>query len=60
MYGNGLNGHREGFLGPKMKKTKRKYSAKRSWEEKKNMGCHISLTAFLAGVSPRAATMAKY
>lgn len=59
MYGNGLNEYTEGFLGPKMKKIKIKYSAKRSWEEK-NMGCHISLTAFLAGVSPRAATMAKY
>lgn len=47
----------EGFLGSKMKRKNKKRCKN---EKQKNMGCHISLTPFLAVVSPRAATMAKY
>lgn len=48
----------EGFLGSKNEKEKQNKNVQK-WEIK-NMGCHISLTPFLAVVSPRAATMAKY
>lgn len=41
-----------------MKKIKNKIQQKKLGN--KNTSCHISLTPFLAGVSPRAATMAKY
>lgn len=41
-------------------KIQHKKKALKRRVENKNMGCHISLTPFLAVVSPRAATMAKY
>ena len=46
----------EGFLGSKKEKEKQNKNKKKQ----ENIGCHISLTPFLAVVSPRAATMAKY
>lgn len=53
-----------GYLGRrKMKKIKIDYNKNGGKKMKlgnKKRGCHISLTPFLAGVSPRAATMAKY
>lgn len=59
MYENDFNGNTlKDSWDEKMKRKNKKKQNKNGKE--KNMGCHISLTPFLAVVSPRAATMAKY